>query len=666
MSDFIVREAGQHFGCFIAGESSGTGVVQAAEHEVTFGIVALDEVEVAFPHRGSVLEYVVAVDIGERVGELVELLRHVVGTTVTLVVEFGVAVAADQDLASEQRGWIGARNSDRRSQSLSDVRGIIAVGRGEVTEAEFIHDGRAKCAGIANGKALGVVDVVAGSESGGATRSQTVRNCEIVVRVAVTEKHLVLLRSVEVSADIEVVEIADLLALSDVVVLHRAYDVRQRKGLQVLQSHRIWISDHVGSGGTVPAERSATAAGYAAERSGVPDVSVACKGVRGRICAESGKRGQSRAEELAEVSSAHLGGGNSVSFDAVRLILTAPLVIAECKQFVFPDGPTERAAKLALPEYDRSGGIVVMGLTKTAAAEQEGRPMQRIRTRLGARLQDHAAASSVFGGRHAGGNTEFLDRFRRREKDDGVDQRVVVVYSVKNVVVRLWAQTVGGERRATGFRVTEGFRVCSRAAARRLVAIRAASHARREQGELSEVAAVQRELGHFPSLNDFAHVRGSSVDKGHVGCNVNRGGGRARFHLQADLFDLRDFERKIGGRGLEAGELHLNVIFSSAQRVLGVFAGCTGLGGHDSPCPGVGHGDGGVRYDRAGSVCDGSDEAGCIGLRECESGQAEHQDQNQKGFARHVSSNFGDVFEDTHGDVGSLLGRTVNDRTCKF
>ena len=102
-----------------------------------------------------------------------------------------------------------------------------------------------------------------------------------------------------------------------------------------------------------------------------------------------------------------------------------------------------------------------MGVSKTAAAEQESRSVQFVAARLDAGLNDRATALPELSRRHAGIHAEFLDGFRWREEDDAVDEGVVVVNAVKNEIVRLRAQAVRRKRSAAGLGVTERLGVCS-------------------------------------------------------------------------------------------------------------------------------------------------------------------------------------------------------------
>ena len=164
LSNLVVREACHNLRGFVSGKPSGAGVIVAAKNERAFGVVALHVAKLPLPDRTSKLENMVAMDIRERVLELVELLVYVVRTAVTLIGNL-LGVAADQNLAAQQRGWVRTRNSDSQSQLLADVWRIVAVNRADVTKAEFVHQIRADGARIACRNSSGMIDVVAGAES---------------------------------------------------------------------------------------------------------------------------------------------------------------------------------------------------------------------------------------------------------------------------------------------------------------------------------------------------------------------------------------------------------------------------------------------------------------------------------------------------------------------
>jgi len=57
---------------------------------------------------------------------------------------------------------------------------------------------------------------------------------------------------------------------------------------------------------------------------------------------------------------------------------------------------------------------------------------------------------------NAGLHTKLVNRFRWREKDDGIHECFVIVYAVENEVVVLGAQAVHGERRAARLAEAKG------------------------------------------------------------------------------------------------------------------------------------------------------------------------------------------------------------------
>src|ERR1700678_563368 len=217
LSNFIVRKACHDLGGFVSGESAGTGVGIAAKNERALGVVALHIAETSLPNGSSELENMAAVNIRQRVLKLVKLLVDVIRAAVALIGNL-LCTAADQNLASQQRGRIRSRNSNLRTKPLIDIRRIVAVHRAEIAEAEFVHQIRPNGARISRRDSSRMVDIVSRSETRGIVRPETVGNREIILRIAVTEEDLVLLRSVEIDSNIEIVEIADLLPVRDVIV----------------------------------------------------------------------------------------------------------------------------------------------------------------------------------------------------------------------------------------------------------------------------------------------------------------------------------------------------------------------------------------------------------------------------------------------------------------
>ena len=293
-----------------------------------------------------------------------------------------------------------------------------------------------------------MVDVIARTEPRGVERPQAVGYREIVLGVAIAEKDQIFLGGVEINAEIEIIEVADLLTVGDVVVQDSPGHVWLREGLQIFQAHGIGIGDEV-SGKRRAGDRIVNRS-------------------NARATPGAGGHGsEGGAEEFRKVRSPGLAGecsahpvvGNGVMLDAIGIDLAPSLVVGKTEELVLPNCSAHRAAELRLPENDGSGLPIGLGGTETAAAEQKRGTMQGVASRLDAGLQNRAAALAELCGRNAGVDLEFLDRLCRREEDNAVDESVVVVDAVEDEIVGLRTQAVCRQGRAAGLRVAEGLGV---------------------------------------------------------------------------------------------------------------------------------------------------------------------------------------------------------------
>jgi hypothetical protein len=126
------------------------------------------------------------------------------------------------------------------------------------------------------------------------------------------------------------------------------------------------------------------------------------------------------------------------------LVLPSTLVVAKCKQLVFPDCAAKRATELALSEDDRlfpglTGWVVRMGIKFAAPAEEERTTVHLVRSRLDAGLNDGAATAPKLRRRDTGVYTKFLNSLGWRKEDNGVDETIIVVNAIENKVVGLRA-----------------------------------------------------------------------------------------------------------------------------------------------------------------------------------------------------------------------------------
>src|ERR1017187_10587856 len=90
---------------------------------------------------------------------------------------------------------------------------------------------------------------------------------------------------------------------------------------------------------------------------------------------------------------------------------------------------------MASPENDRTGCTVLMGVTKAAAAEQEGGSVELVGARLDAGLYDSAAAASKLGRGDAGVYLKFFNSFGRGKEYDRIHQALVVIDAIEKEVI---------------------------------------------------------------------------------------------------------------------------------------------------------------------------------------------------------------------------------------
>ena len=118
--------------------------------------------------------------------------------------------------------------------------------------------------------------------------------------------------------------------------------------------------------------------------------------------------------------------------------------------------------------------------------------------RLADQADDAAAGKAVLRAVAGAEHLEFLDRVGRREGEDLAGRGVVVVEAVEQVVVVVDARAVDVE---------------AAAARRQPRGLRLLLHARRDQAEVAEVAAVQRQLDDLRLIDDLAHGGVAGVDE---------------------------------------------------------------------------------------------------------------------------------------------------------
>ncbi len=142
--------------------------------------------------------------------------------------------------------------------------------------------------------------------------------------------------------------------------------------------------------------------------------------------------------------------------------MTKSLIVAKDEELVFEDGAASGEAELfALEVRNGCGGGEVerVGIEDLIAEVTEGGSVDLVGARFDGGVDDGTACATELGRGNSGGDAELLDRVGRREDDDGVYQRLVVVGAVEQEVVGLRAKAVDGECTAAAIGVAEGFDV---------------------------------------------------------------------------------------------------------------------------------------------------------------------------------------------------------------
>jgi len=99
-----------------------------------------------------------------------------------------------------------------------------------------------------------------------------------------------------------------------------------------------------------------------------------------------------------------------------------------------------------------------------------------------------------------------------REKDDGIHECFVIVYAVENEVVVRWGAAVHGERRAARLAEAKGLGIviCSGGRSVGLPRVTPGPN----QGNLCEIAAVQRQFGGLASFDNLSDAESAEFITG--------------------------------------------------------------------------------------------------------------------------------------------------------
>jgi hypothetical protein len=248
--------------------------------------------------------------------------------------------------------------------------------------------------------------------------------------------------------------------------------------------------------------------------------------------------------------------------------LTQPFIGEEAEILVFADGSAEGAAIL-LATVVRLGlvtqfGEVVVGLECLATKEGIEAAVEIVGAGLGDDVECGTLTSSVCGREAVGADIELLHRFERQLHDGAADRIVFVVDAVYGGIGVASARTIDG---IDGVAVLGG-----------VVAIDL-FHAGRQNGEVGEVPAIEREVLYLGGRDRCGNIGLLGVDQLVPGGDLH------------GLGDCAGLEWNIGGKrgadqklqvldlgGTKPGGIHANLIAAGGEQIEAVLAGGVGSG----------------------------------------------------------------------------------------
>ena len=395
----------------------------------------------------------------------------------------------------------GAFRSEARGVEVGESRAHLVDGVG----SKHVGPARHGLIGFCGLEAL-----VEGAAIGYA--AEDARNVLRVIRIAESNKYLLLLGGVEIEPHIVGVLMLEQIGArceSSQPGCRRRVEAQQLDGVGVDAAGRQLIQVAGGGkghgAGCAGAERIAriTVAGGVIGQAGNRIHCSRCNKARGgRIEDCAGHDGASQdvrsgrtsrlGEDVGEIGEAaapfQRGGnraGGSRALDAAQTF-----VIAEEEDLVLDDGAAAGHAELIHAQLALLDSAVVFkpvrGIEFIVAEKLPGRAMEAVGAGLDGGVQNRARGTAQFGAEVRCLDLEFLDRVQRRKNDkvgavEEVDGVGVVVDAVQQVVVLRGAQAVGGEC-ARG-------RIAAGVGLRRL-------HAGAKLGKESKVAPVERQTVH--------------------------------------------------------------------------------------------------------------------------------------------------------------------------
>jgi len=231
------------------------------------------------------------------------------------------------------------------------------------------------------------------------------------------------------------------------------------------------------------------------------------------------------------------------------LAVAEALVVAEEESFVTLDGATESAAELiALERFDalREKTFCVEGVVADKFPENA---MKRICAGACDNIGRGAGTVTEFGIRSVGKNSELSDRVDRRFQDEATIDAVEIVGAIDQKIIRFGALAVDG----ISLTFTQGTAGGGKSGCD-------GHNAGLKNAELSEVAAIERQVKNFAFLHGFAETGGGALNQRRVGIYFDFVGLAADHEAEGDVGVLIDVERdavtaellKTSGSGFDA------------------------------------------------------------------------------------------------------------------
>ncbi len=249
------------------------------------------------------------------------------------------------------------------------------------------------------------------------------------------------------------------------------------------------------------------------------------------------------------------------------------LAIHEKKRLVLLDRPANRAAKLVQVELLRRGGKVALGIEIGIAHKLEERAVNVVGSRFGGDQHGRTGTRSVFGGVGVGQYLELLNVIDRGKDADAARGQFVVVDAVQQPVRAVGTRAAHRQRERTARR-----HLAVAARGEKAVGVGLRRRARRERGELHEVAAIQRKLRHLLRGDDLAQRWIGRLNRDRVAGNGHCRDDRSGHDRKVEFPGFIDLEPQIFGFStLKSARVHAHVVGADRKQRYQVVARTVGL-----------------------------------------------------------------------------------------